>query len=75
MKHDKRDKVVGGIIMAILFGVPLAIFLQPIAVIVFIVCLVIGLSKKESTPPKITKRQQQSDELVTVVLPTISSDS
>jgi sorbitol-specific phosphotransferase system component IIBC len=53
MTKDKKDKIVGGIIVAILFGIPLAIFLGPIAVIVFIVTLVTGLlKKKKTTPPK-----------------------
>lgn len=72
MTNDKKDKIIGGIIVAILFGVPLAILFGPIAIIVFIVTVVTGLSrKKKCTPPKRTG-QQLDDELITVVLPTIN---
>ena len=72
MTKDKKDKIVGGIIVAILFGVPLAIFLGPIAVIVFIFSLVIRLSKKKSIQQKVTEKQRRTDELITTILPIIN---
>lgn len=73
MSKANRDKIIGGIIVAILFGVPLAIFLGPIGVGAFLVTLIIGLAKKKHTPPKRSEKQKQTDELITTILPTISN--
>ena len=75
MTQTKKDKIVGGIMVAILFGVPLAIFLGPIALSVFLVTLVIGLAKKKYEPPKRTEEQVRADELITVIQPTADHKS
>lgn len=71
MTNENKNKIIGGSIVVVLFGVPLAIFFGPIAVIVFIVTLVIALSKKKQTLTRRTEEQAQADELIAVILPTI----
>ncbi len=69
------DKIAGGVTVAILFGIPLAVFLGPIALSVFLVSLLIGIIKKKNVAPKRTEEQMRADELITTILPTVDPKS
>lgn len=75
MTKQSKNTIIGSIFLLIVIGIPLAIFFAPIAVSVFagyMGGLVALQFMKKKTPPKRTEQQRQDDELITVVLPTIS---
>lgn len=71
MKKHTRDKIVGGITLTIIIGIPLGFILGPVAFGAFIGAVIGGFSKHKQTSSIAKDKKRRADELITTVLPTI----
>jgi hypothetical protein len=72
MTQEKKNIIIGYIILFVIVAIPVAFILGPIVFVGFAVGVFIGLSKKgKKGTPKTNDRKQQDEELITVILPTI----
>ena len=56
------------------YSVKMSIMTFFIISVVFCLILFFAFRNKRHTPPKITEKQKQADELIAVILPTINND-
>lgn|GEM_PF-2451744 len=75
MSTGKHNAIIGTVVLLIVVGVPLALMLGPIALIVMAAVMTSGLIRKKAKhiPPKRTRQQEETDELITTILPVINS--
>lgn len=72
MTQNKKNLIIGYIILFIVIVIPLAVIFGPIVFVGYAVGLLITLSNRKKSAPKTIDRKQD-EELITIIQPTIDS--
>lgn len=72
MPQNKKNLIIGYIILFIAIVIPLAVFLGPIVFVGYAVGLLITFSNRKKGTPKTVDRMRQDEELITIIQPTIN---